>query len=68
MVTIKRGDHTLVCSKKTYEEQFKNLGYQIASEKKEATEKVASLIDNQEKQPKEKVKSTNKGKTTKKGK
>ncbi len=67
MITIKKDGHTVICTHKTYEEQFKNLGYQIASEDKEATEKVASLIDNKEEKIEEK-KTTKKTKTSKKGK
>lgn len=49
MITIvdKTGKDKIVCTKGTFEEQYKILGYRIASEKKEATEKVAS-IDKQE--------------------
>ena len=43
MVTIVKGNDKIVCTKGTFEEQYKILGYQIASEEKEATEKVASL-------------------------
>ena len=52
MITIFKGNHKVVCSKQVYENQFKELGYQIASNNKEATDKVASLKkqeeDNQE--------------------
>lgn len=49
MITIVRGNDKIVCSKGTFEEQYKILGYQIASEKKEATEKVASVVNKEEK-------------------
>ena len=43
MITVFKGNEKIICTEKTYEEQFKHLGYQIASDKKEATEKVASF-------------------------
>lgn len=43
MITVFRGNEKIVCTKNTYEEQLKALGYQIASEVKEATQKVASF-------------------------
>lgn len=51
MVTIVKGKEKIVCTKGLFEEQYKTLGYQIASEKKEATKKVASILkeENQEK-------------------
>ena len=54
MVTIVRGDSKLVVSNKTFEEQYKPLGYQIASNDKEATKKVASIVNKEENQVKEK--------------
>lgn len=75
MITIQKGEHKLICTEKTYEEQFKPLGYQIASDKKEATKKVASSLDNQETKNKEDNELTEKygltnrkTKTSKKGK
>ena len=74
MITIEKGEHKLICTAKTYEEQFKPLGYQIASDEKEATKKVASSLDNQEKKKEEKELTekykleTKKTKTSKKGK
>ena len=53
MITIFKGNEKIVCTKTTFEEQFKHLGYQIASKDKEATKKVASL-SNEEIQDKEK--------------
>lgn len=44
MVTIVKGKEKIVCTKGLFEEQYRNLGYQIASEKKEATNKVASIV------------------------
>jgi len=54
MVTIVKGKEKIVCTKGLFEEQYKHLGYQIASDKKEATKQVASFEkeekeDNQEK-------------------
>ena len=43
MITIIRGNEKIVCTQKTYEEQYKDLGYQIASKEKEAAQKVASV-------------------------
>ncbi len=48
MITIVKGTDKIVCTKGTFEEQYKILGYQIASEKKEATEKVASFENKEE--------------------
>ena len=58
MITVFRGNEKIVCTKNTYEEQLKALGYQIASEKKEATEKVASF-ENKEEENKEEEKVVN---------
>lgn len=52
MVTIVKGKEKIVCTKGLFEEQYKNLGYQIASEKKEATKKVASILKEEENQEK----------------
>lgn len=75
MITIVKGNDKIVCTKGTFEEQYKILGYQIASEKKEATEKVASIVNkeeaNKELDKKEEEKINEKyglKKTTKKGK
>lgn len=48
MITVVKGDSKLVITKGAYEEQYKKLGYQIASEKKGAAKKVAPLIENKE--------------------
>lgn len=45
MVTIVKGKEKIVCTKGLFEEQYKHLGYQIASDKKEATNKVASIVE-----------------------
>lgn len=72
MITIVKGNDKIVCTKGTFEEQYKILGYHIASEEKEATKKVASNVNKEEKeieQDEEKI--TEKyglKKTTKKGK
>lgn len=58
MITIVKGNNEIVCTKGTFEEQYKILGYQIASEKKEATEKVASF-ENKEEENKEEEKAVN---------
>lgn len=42
MVTIIKGNEKIVCSYKTYDEQFRQLGYTLDSEKKE-TAKVVEL-------------------------
>ena len=52
MITIFKGNHKIVCSKGTFEEQYKILGYQIASKEKEATDKVASIVNKEEKKEK----------------
>ena len=49
MITIVRGNEKIVCSEKTFKEQYEQLGYlpisEIASNKeKEATQKVASSL------------------------
>ena len=44
MITIEKGNHKIICSKLAYEEQFKSLGYQIASENKGAAEKTEAPL------------------------
>lgn len=76
MITIVKGTDKIVCTKGTFEEQYKSLGYQIASEKKEATKKVASIVSqekrsNEIEEEKEREELNEKyglKKTTKKGK
>lgn len=75
MITIFKGDHKIVCSKGTFEEQYKILGYQIASKEKEATDKVASIVNKEEIKEKVEINDEEKinqkyglKKTTKKGK
>lgn len=55
MITIVKGSSKIVTTKGTYEEQYKKLGYQIASKKKGATKEVAPLFkkeeENQVKEP-----------------
>lgn len=53
MITIVKRNDKIVCTKNTFEEQYKILGYQIASEEKEATEKVASFENKEEKNKEE---------------
>lgn len=49
MVTIVKGNQKIVCTKGTFEEQYRPLGYRLASEnKKEATDKVASSFEEKE--------------------
>ena len=53
MITIEKGDHKIICTKLAYEYQYKPLGYQIASEKKEgAVEKEQPLPLKKEKEKK----------------
>lgn len=54
MITIIKGDSKLIVSQQTFEEQYKNLGYQIASDKKEAAKEVASASIKEEKKEEEK--------------
>ena len=49
MITVFRGNEKIICTEKTYEEQLKHLGQQIASEKKEAKETLASFDKKEEK-------------------
>lgn len=54
MVTIVKGNQKIVCTKGTFEEQYKQLGYRLASkDEKEATEKVASSFEKVEKEANE---------------
>lgn len=53
MITIVKGTDKIVCTKGTFEEQYKILGYQIASEKKEAAEEVASFKKEEDKKDEE---------------
>lgn len=55
MITIVKDSSKLVVTRGTYEEQYKALGYQIASEKKEATKKVASFIEEEKEDKQEKT-------------
>lgn len=55
MITIEKGKEKIVCSKNTFEEQYKPLGYRLASDKKEATQEVASLKKEAEKIVEEKT-------------
>lgn len=51
MVTIVKGNQKIVCTKGTFEEQYKQLGYRLASkDEKEATNKVASSFEKVEKE------------------
>jgi hypothetical protein len=56
MITIVKGTDKIVCTKGTFEEQYKCLGYQIASNKKEATKEVASILDKEKKEKSKKEK------------
>lgn len=49
MITIEKGDSKIICTKLAFEEQFKPLGYHIASENKGAAEKTeAPLLKKEE--------------------
>lgn len=50
MITIIKGNEKIVCTKGTFEEQYKSLGYQIASENKGATKDVAPIVESEEKE------------------
>lgn len=51
MITIEKGKEKIVCTRDTYEEQYKHLGYRLASkDEKEATDKVASSFEKVEKE------------------
>ena len=54
MITIEKGDSKIICTKLIFEEQFKPLGYHIASENKGAAEKTeAPLLKKEDKDIKE---------------
>lgn len=70
MITIVKGNDKIVCSYGTYEDQYKKLGYLPAScKEKEATKKVASSFEKDDKKEEEiAIKyGTKKKTTTKKG-
>lgn len=49
MVTIVKGNEKIICTKGTFEEQYRPLGYRLASDsKKEATKQVASSFEEKE--------------------
>ena len=48
MITVVKGSSKVVCTKGTFEEQLKPLGYRLASEVKEAVRSTASLLDKKE--------------------
>lgn len=49
MITIEKGDSKIICTKLAFDEQFKPLGYHIASENKGAAEKTeAPLLKKEE--------------------
>ena len=51
MITIvdEKGNNEIICTKGTYEDVYKRMGYRLASEeKKEATKKVASSVIKEE--------------------
>lgn len=57
MVTIVKGNEKIICTKGTFEEQYRPLGYRLASEnKKEATKKVASSFEEKEEKEELKIK------------
>lgn len=53
MITIAKGKEKIKCSYKTYEEQFKQLGYLPISEEKKVTAKIEQTVEKEE--PKEVV-------------
>ena len=56
MITIVKGNNRIVCSYKTYEDQFKQLGYVPVSETKKATvKKVEPVVTAKIEQTEEKV-------------
>lgn len=63
MITIVKGSNKLVVTKGIYEEQFKPLGYQIASKKKEATKEVASVLEKEDNKDGEKEEDNKDAKT-----
>lgn len=48
MITIVKGKEKIVCSYKTYDEQFKQLGYVPVSDEKKTNTKVAEKISKEE--------------------
>lgn len=58
MITIVKGSSKLVVTRGTYEEQFKALGYRIASNNEEATKKVASFVEEEKKDNQNNVEKT----------
>ena len=48
MITIVKGSSKIVTTRGAYEEQYKKLGYHIASENKGAAKKVAPLLEKKE--------------------
>lgn len=56
MITIVKGKEKIVCTKGIFEEQYKSLGYQIASKKKEATKNVASILKKEDNKEKKEIK------------
>ena len=44
MITIVRGNEKIVCSYRTYDEQFRQLGYVPASEEKKEVAKVTEKV------------------------
>lgn len=52
MITVVKGNSKLVITKGAYEEQYKKLGYQIASEKKGAAKEVAPLLEEKKEETK----------------
>lgn len=69
MITIVKGNNRIVCSYKTYEDQFKQLGYLPVTEEKTETKKVVevekeekaeeNITENIEEEKSEKVEESN---------
>ena len=56
MITIVKGKEKIVCTVQTFHEQYEQLGYQIASNDKGATKKVAPIIKEDKNQDKKELK------------
>ena len=56
MITIAKGKEQIICSRGTYEDQYKQLGYLPISEiNKEVTRKVASTIKEKDEKEEDKI-------------
>lgn len=56
MVTIVKGNEKIVCSYKTYDDQYRQLGYELVSEKKEEVkQKVTAPVEETKANEEEKI-------------